>query len=323
MLQQVDSLVSYVVPTLAIASLLEFLLVRNFSRMGVFLPHEYFVTLAYDSLVAFGSVMFTLASLLVIILFLLLATPLVKGTGLGPASSTATSFVFAALALLSVLFLFLFPTPWASLVYIALSAGAVMIIARSVSSKVGLLGKIAAALIASTFLASYTFQAWPLIDFGAGSTSANPVALSVYQLGEILAVFVPVPLLVLEGRNWTERKPVRPLLVTLVFSAVFAIAYLRSPWLVSIISMWTLGFIFHLPFPFYLAAFAALLLLIVANIRVNPNLAYGLIFLMLAGRMMQLTYLNLLGILGFAFLSRYLVTQGKTRELAAPARAEI
>lgn len=307
--QRTYSLVQYAAPTLAVAALLEFVFLRNFSRMGVFLPNEYWVTLAYDSLVTFGSVMLNFASILVVFLSLLMAGRISKDSSANPRLGLGVSFMLTSLALSNILFLFAAPSQLGSLAYVLLSVGAVVVIFLTAFQGTNPLGKITALLVMVSMMASYFLQVQPLLVRGSTMNSNSPLVLLVYGAGELLALMVPIPVLVMDRRRLSETRPVRAVLIVLGACGTLALAYVGNSWLVSIISMWTLGFTLFLPFPIYLMALGGALLLIATNLRSHPELAYGLLFLLLAGRLMQLTYLNLLGILGFFLVAKYLLVR--------------
>ena len=80
---------------------------------------------------------------------------------------------------------------------------------------------------------------------------------------------------------------------------------MANPALTSLFSTWVFGYTLFLPFPIYAAALWLYANTIIRMLKVKEEVAYGLIFIFLAGRNLQSVYLTLIAILGIFLIISY------------------
>lgn len=292
----------YIVPALIAASILEFSLIRTFSRMGVVLPKQKLVFDIYDLLILTGSFMFNFASLLVLLAVALAGVLVFTRT-------RRSSFLLSASALaliqLSIYLVFYPPTAAISVAFDATALLAVLSAALFFDSNAQNRAQRAFVwLLAASYASTYYFKALPGITQLFDIRVEQAYTIQAFNLGEAFAVLNGVvAFFAFSYRRSGFAMLSTPTLAATVVSVLFAASYLRSPWLTSTISTWTLGFTLFLPFPFYTVALWLYCYTLLDTFRTNRRVAYSLILILLAGRTLQLTYLNLLAILGLLLLS--------------------
>ncbi|MEE9594402.1 MAG: hypothetical protein V3V92_03285, partial [Candidatus Hydrothermarchaeales archaeon] len=92
-------------------------------------------------------------------------------------------------------------------------------------------------------------------------------------------------------------------IVATIFAALFVAANVLNPKMTAILSIWGIGLTLYLPYQLYAIAlwlFASALIRLLSRGR---STGYGLAFLFIAGYTFQLTYQQLLLILGFVLLT--------------------
>ena len=288
------------------AALVETLLLRLVTRIGVHLPKEGVVTRAFESASFLGSIAFNFASLLAIALAVVVLASLARRMERGPAQ---LALIGLSVAMLSGLALSLTTdSPTADAVFgvaAALLVGAVgLVFAREANRTSG--DRLALALIVAAYL-SYQYYVlshlfYRIFDYGA----VPPLSISVLRLGEVLAVAAAAVAFWAWGlprRRWVGTAglaAVAAVLLVLIFAGL-------SPYsTMAILALWTTGLSLILPFPVYLLALALYLLTLMACWRSGDGFwtAAGLLLVLLAGYMPEATYQHLLLLLGVAFLSR-------------------
>lgn len=295
-----------VVKGILVAGIVEFSLIRTFSRMGILLPPREPVMSIFNMMMFVGSVAFNFASLLVILVLLWASYFLLNYRS--KADRIAGSLLVLVVTL-SMLFLAVTPNILDSIIYNILSLLLVMILGLSLIREGKSVERWLGIAVTLSFVTTYLFKILPLFDQLLG-LSLNVAGVDILNLGEALAI-VATPFVFLltyryrrgSGKALLRGNP-RAVIVSTTMAGLFGSFYLASPWIASILVVWTLGFTMYLPFPFYIIAiwlFSYSLLSLPAEKRA---LAYGMVLILLAGHLIQLTYLNLLAILGMLFLSR-------------------
>ncbi len=288
------------------AALLETLLLRLVTRIGVHLPKEGAVTRAFEGASIFGSLAFNFASLLAIGLAVVVLASLARRMESGPARLALAGLSVAMLSGLAVSLITNSATADAVFgVAAALLVGVIGLVFareanRTFSSRLALALMVVAYLSYQYYILSHLF--YRILDYGA----VPPMSISVLRLGEVLAVAAAAAAFWAWGLprwRWVGRgglAAVAAVLLVLIFAGL-------SPYsTMAILALWTTGLSLILPFPVYLLALALYLLTLVACWRSGDGFwtAAGLLLVLLAGYMPEATYQHLLLLLGVAFLSR-------------------
>lgn len=295
-----------IVKGLLVAGIIEFALIRTFSRMGIFLPAREPIMSIFNLMMFIGSVSFNFASLLVIFALTLSSYYLLKHP---PVSERAIGTLIIPVVALSLLFLAITPSLISSIIYNMLSLALILMLGFTLAEQGRKVENFFGVLVALSFASTYLFKTLPLIDQVLGS-SMNSSGVTVLNLGEALAV-AATPLIFFiayrskrgSGETLYTGNTMAIITATAV-AGLFASFYLANPWIASIMAVWTLGFTLYLPFPFYPVAIWLFFYSIVSLPKDRKGLAYGLLLILLAGHLMQLTYLNLLAILGMVLASK-------------------
>lgn len=298
--------IRFIVKGLLVAGIVEFSLIRTFSRMGILLPPREPVMSIFNMMMFVGSVAFNFASLLVILVLLWASYFLLSHRS--KADRTAGSLLVIVVTL-SMLFLVVTPNLLVSILYNILSLFLVTILGVSLIRERGSIERWLGVAITLSFVTTYLFKILPLLDQLLG-LSLNIAGVGILNLGEALAV-VATPLIFLLTYRYRRgsgktllRGNSKAIIVSTIMAGLFGSFYLASPWITSILAVWTLGFTMYLPFPFYIIAIWLFLYSLFSLPGDKKALAYGMLLILLAGHLIQLTYLNLLAILGMLFVSR-------------------
>jgi len=297
----------HLVLVLSIAALLEFVLIRIFSRMGILLPKDALVFSIYSFVIFIGSAIFNLASILVLLALALAVILLLPRRG---TKSATLPTAIILLLVFSIALLVVSPTPLLSLSYDVVS----VIVVASIAIGGALRSRrtwtrLMFSLIGAAYLSTYYFKIVPLTEQVFSIRQDPGFVLNVFNLGEAFAVLASFPILATFGLGLK-----RPQLRTILFSRqalvstlavfVFAGSYLRNPWITSIIATWTVGFTLYLPLPVYLTAIWAFTYSLAKSWSDDRLLFSSLLLIPLGGRMLQLTYLTLMAVLGLVIISR-------------------
>lgn len=298
--------IRFIVKGLLVAGIIEFSLIRTFSRMGILLPPREPVMSIFNTMMFVGSVALNFASLLVIMVLLWASYFLLNYRS--KADRIAGSLLVIVVPL-SLLFLAVTPSVLVSILYNILSLFLVTILGVSLISEGGSIERWLGVAITLSFVTTYLFKILPLFDQLLG-LSLNVAGVGILNLGEALAV-VATPFVFLLTCRYRRgsgkallRGNLRAVIVSTTMAGLFGSFYLATPWITSILAVWTLGFTMYLPFPFYIIAIWLFLYSLFSLPAEKRGLAYGMVLILLAGHLIQLTYLNLLAILGMLLLTR-------------------
>jgi hypothetical protein len=298
--------IRFIVKGLLVAGIIEFSLIRTFSRMGILLPPGEPVMSIFNTMMFVGSVALNFASLLVIMVLLWASYFLLNYRS--KADRIAGSLLVIVVPL-SLLFLAVTPSLLVSILYNMLSLFLVTILGVSLISEGGSIERWLGVAITLSFVTTYLFKILPLFDQLLG-LSLNVAGVGILNLGEALAV-VATPFVFLLTCRYRRgsgkallRGNLRTVIVSTTMAGLFGSFYLATPWITSILAVWTLGFTMYLPFPFYIIAIWLFLYSLFSLPAEKRGLAYGMVLILLAGHLIQLTYLNLLAILGMLLLTR-------------------
>ncbi|MCH8064597.1 MAG: hypothetical protein IIC90_02065 [Chloroflexi bacterium] len=300
-----ETLLRQVVLGLVVAALLEIVLLRLTTRIGVHVPRS---ELAGDGLQAasfVGSFAFNSASILAIVLTVLLL--LVMTTQV---RDRVARFVLAAIsgALMISLAMSLVTggAAWDGAFGLAATLAVLMLGVTLMARKdVRTSPRVAVALVVGAYLCyqyySLSHIAYRLLDYAA----LPPLGIDVLRWGEVLVVLAGAAVFWAWGRpRWRLAGRVGIALVV-GFVAVVGLSTMTPSSTTSILALWTTGMSFFLPSPVYLLSLALYLVTVVACFRDKDAfwLGTGLLLLLVAGYMPEATYHHLLIILGVGFLA--------------------
>ena len=290
--------------TLLAAALLETLLLRLVTRVGVHLPKGEGAAAAFQAASFLGSLAFNFASLMATALLVLVLASLVLRMAIGPgrlalAGLSAAMFWSLGLSLAT-------DAPAADAMFglaVALLVGLIaLVLARE--RHAGPSAQLALALMVAAYL-SYQYYIlghlfYRILNFEA----VPPLSIDVLRLGEVLAVAAAVTAFWAWGLprwRWVGTAglaTVAALLLTLTLAGLSSVSTM------AILALWTTGLSLFLPFPIYLLALALYLLTVVACWRSGDGfwISAGLLLVLLAGYMPEATYQHLLLLIGVALL---------------------
>lgn len=288
------------------AALVETLLLRLVTRVGVYMPKDGSVTDAIQAASFLGSLAFNFASLLAIALVVLVLASLVLRIESGV---RRVAFAGLSLAMLTGLGLSLATgAPAADALFgiaVALLVGFIgLVLAGERHSTPGARPALAL-MVAAYFCYQYYLLGhlfYRILDYGA----VPPLSITVLRLGEVLTLAAAAAAFWAWGLprwRWVGSAGLAAVAAVLV---ALTLAGLSPASTIAILALWTTGLSLFLPFPIYLLALALYLLTLVACWRSGDAFwaAAGLLLVLLAGYMAESTYGHLLLLLGVAFLSR-------------------
>lgn len=291
--------------TLAFGVLAETLLFRIFSRTGIYLFNDETPRWVYDGYKAavwLGNTSYNFSSILSFLLLTALAAYLwTRRHSVGRFLPVATGVIVPwNLALLVSS-----PGPLAALLYIAVSASIVVAATIVVCTRAPAINRVPMALLAGSFLCAYYFETIaPLRQLGINFADRG---LFVFQFGEILVGLAILAAFLAWGRTRRWQLIAGPA----ILGILLAVAYLSGPERLPLISTWALGVTMNLPFIVYAMGLVLLGVTILKLLRGDGRLlGISLMILLLAHRMMPLTYFNILILLGFLLLTFYFVSEG-------------
>ena len=164
--------------------------------------------------------------------------------------------------------------------------------------------QIVAAIFTFSYFAAFWFGVAPVI-FAIGGPKPT-FLVEIFNLGEVLAIVNVLPLYFLfRGHGREKHSRGSELVLSSIPAILFIGAYLANPALTSLFSTWVFGYTLFLPFPIYAAALWLYANTIIRMLNVKEEVAYGLIFIFLAGRNLQSVYLTLIAILGIFLIISY------------------
>ena len=287
------------------AALVETLLLRLVTRVGVYMPKEGSVTDAIQAASFFGSLAFNFASLLATALVVLVLASLVLRIESGVRRVAVAGLSLAMLAGLGLSVATGAPAADALFgIAAALLVGFIgLVLAGERHSTPG--ARLALALmVAAYFCYQYYLLGhlfYRILDYGA----VPPLSITVLRLGEVLTLAAAAAAFWAWGLPRWRWVGTAGLAVVAAVLVALTLAGLSPVSTIAILALWTTGLSLFLPFPIYLLALALYLLTLVACWRSGDAFwaAAGLLLVLLAGYMAESTYGHLLLLLGVAYLS--------------------
>ena len=300
-----ETLLRQVVLGLVVAALLEVILLRLTTRIGVHVPRS---ELAGDGLQAasfVGSLAFNSASILAIGLTALLL--FLRTTQVRDSSARFSLVVISGALMISLAMSLVTGTAaWDGAFGLAATLLVLMLGVTSMARKDVSTGpRAAGALVVGAYLCyqyySLSHIAYRLLDY----PSLPPLGIDVLRWGEVLVVLAGAAVFWAWGRpRWRLAGRVG-IAVVVGFVAVVGLSSLAPSSTTSILALWTTGMSFFLPSSVYLLSLALYLVTVVACLRDEKAFwpGTGLLLLLVAGYMPEATYHHLLVILGVGFMA--------------------
>jgi len=286
---------------LLVLVVIEFVSIRLLSRIGSVPPRPWLLN-AYEAMLRIGSVAFSLAAVLVIVLGLLFAQRIITGKS----SRRVLGLSLVALYLIGLLTLVGGGSVVLSIAFSVIAALVCALLISHLSLDCNRTVLRVTKLLAILGIASiFYFKLIPQIEYLAGRNLSFLSPLGFYFVGEAATLaataMISIGFLFRNGALQVSKKALATATITLASVSVF---YWMGAWLLSLIAMWTLGFTMFLPFPFYAVILFLFTYAVVTSWqRSQPWIAIGLMFLFFAGRLAQLGYLTMLMVAGLAMLS--------------------
>ena len=289
------------VKLLLVAVLIEFVTIRTLSRIGS-IPSVPWIQTGYQTMLTVGSVALNLAAGLAILLGFLFVYRISRdrmGSGLLKFSLLAMTLAVAATLLEE-------PSPIFSVAFsIFVILVVVSLIAHFSTTEDSILIRLTQLLTIVGIVSIFYFKLIPQLEYLLGVPLSFTRPLEVYLLGEVATIGATVVICAGYLRH-SKRSPIskKSLAYASLITGVFAVFYVTSSWLLSIIAMWTLGFTMFLPFPIYvIVLFVFIYTVTLSWSRSQSWMAMGLLLLFFAGRLAQLGYLSMLMVIGLALIS--------------------
>jgi hypothetical protein len=312
---------------LAVAALVEWLLVRTITRAAIHIPKSAVVIKGYTAVNQIGLVAAAFVALLSMGLLLWIAWQMWQ-TG----QTRLLPLVFGGLTLLSVLFLFVVPPAWLAFSYQFLAATAVILIVTmqlwgrdEVSGPVGKWQWQEAAtrlFPAAALLAGLLYQLLPNLYILLKWPGPPPVTSTIFNLGELLVVASV-------GCWWWVYGRIRSWhvwIIAAIPALLFSLSFQRDPAMTGILTIWSTGLTLFLPWPVYAAALWLASTTILATWADNPPVAYAVLLFTSAGYAPQLSsqlFCALIGLWLMTYAAAVHTDAAYVRQAAAISPKEI
>ncbi len=259
---------------LTIAALADWLITRTLTRAGVFIPKSPVWITAYQGAAVFGQGASTLAGVLALA---------VLGWVAWREWQTHRKMTFPmmllSLAGLSLLFLFVPAVGWLAVVNHLLLLAMLAILFWRARRHPWLMSPIIA--LGSSSL----YQFLPALYGTLNLTEPPPIALALFNLGEMFVVLSALGVGWVGGRGATQREWVLAAIPALIFTGMF----LSVPAMAGIFSIWSVGLTLFLPWPFYTLSVWAIGIAILKAMREKSTLGWGILLLAAGGYASQLS----------------------------------
>ncbi|MCA9947034.1 MAG: hypothetical protein KC449_26320 [Anaerolineales bacterium] len=274
---------------LAVAAVVEWLLVRTFTRAAIHIPKSSFMISLYAAVNQIGLVAAAFVALLAFVLLLWLAWQ--------TRQAIILPLMLLGLVLLSVLFLVIVPPVWLAVAYQLLAISAVILIASygvrtrwvAPEKKKGRWGTAMVLFPACALLAGLLVQLLPNLYALLGWPGPPPITTVLFNLGEL---FVVASVIIW----WWESRSLdghthswKPWLLAAFPALLFALSFWRDPAMTGILTIWSTGLTLFLPWLVYVLALWLAGGMVLADWHTRPNFAYAILLLASAGYAPQLS----------------------------------
>ncbi len=281
---------------------LEVILVRPFLKVGWGILRGGPFPSLYEVLITLGPLILSISLLLSLISSGLAGYLFIKSPSKSDAITSAFLLSFVVIGMLSLFttldVVLLMAQNIAALIVITLMA------LRFTTDGATKMVKIITMLLISSYSSAFWFGIAPALFALGGPKPAYMV--EIFNVGEALTIMNALPLYFLfVGSRRIKYSRGSELIMPSIPTALFVGAYLVNPGLTALFSTWVFGFTLYLPFPLYAIAIWLYADTIIKMLEVKEEVAFGLLFIFLAGRNLQSVYLTLLAIIGIFLLTRY------------------
>lgn len=274
---------------LALAAVVEWLLVRTFSRVAIHIPKSPLMISVYTAVTQVGQVAGTFVALLALVLLLWIVWQSRR--------EVWQALALVGLGVLSLLFLFVVPPAWLALLYQLLGVTAVLFICAGAMrgrngkpDKKQIWPELAALLFPATaLLAGLLYQLLPNLYALLNWPGPPPLTGILFNLGEI---FVVGSVLVWWWTSFSFDGRTRSWdlwLLAAIPALLFALSFWRDPAMTGILTIWSTGLTLFLPWPVYVLALWLAGVTVLAAWRSDPPVAYAILLLISAGYAPQLS----------------------------------
>ena len=312
---QIDpNLVRHVVAALLAAALLETILLRLVTRIGVHLPRGAAVSGGIEVASFFGSLAFNFASILAIALVVFVLAALILRN-----ESVIVRVLLAGLSaamLWGLGFSLATGSPTADAVFGLTMALLVTLVGLVLVRQDGLSGraKLALGLIVAAYLCYQYYMLTQVFFRVLDLRAVPPMSVPALRFGEGLVVLAGGAVFWAWGVDTWRRAGLAGVALVALLVAAVGLSSMASASTMSILALWTTGISLFLPLPLYLLSLGLYLVTMIACWRHGRDsfwTAGGLLLILLAGYMPEASYHHLLLLLGVACLS------GAIRDAAA------
>ncbi|MGH2658083.1 MAG: hypothetical protein ACRDHS_00105 [Actinomycetota bacterium] len=302
--------IAAVLALLPAVALTELLLVRTFYRVGVYIPRDGPFRTVYGALTAIGSFALNLSSVLVAVALALLAARAYR-RGVRTAAYALGAFLAVSLMLAVEGPSDLGPT--ARLAFVL----AVAVVARPfMRSEAGRWHRLAVAGVASsTLVASY---AGFVADAGRLVPSAGGPGGAVGSQLAAEALVIATAFAFLGAWVASDRLRVGPLLIAMGPAAALVVAWRSNGAVTGILLLWTAGLRLYLPMWLYAVALWAFAAAAIGWLPRHEWRSAGLALLLVAGMLLESTYVQGLALVSLVLLSDGLVVGGLPQGPGSP-----
>lgn len=283
---------------LVLAALGDWLIARTLSRTAIFMPKSPVVIQAYQALMVAGSLASTLSALLGILALGWLAWRYWRWRNVWGVAG-----LLLGLLALNTLFLFVPAAGGAAVAFHVLALatlGALVWDARAAMATTG--ERLAAALpiLAIALGEAYQLsQAWVAAQRLPGPA---PLAIPLFNLGEVFAVLSPVGLWWVSHRGTGSEGEGRLYAWAAVPALGFAAMQLANPAMTGILTVWSTGLTLFLPWPIYPASLWLAGVVVFRSRRMGDARGWALLMLMAGGYAPQMSSQLFLGLIALWLL---------------------
>lgn len=277
---------------LALAALLDWLLTRTLTRSAIFMPKAPLVIGLYQAIGIVGQIVATLSALLALTA---LAWHAWRSGG-----RFGSGLLAASLLLLSLAFVVVPPAGWLAVTYQGLLLGAIALTGRQMlGSGLSRDQKIAGCLAALALALSALYQVIPALYAALRWPGPPPLAVWLFDAGELIVVACPAALWRAYGRGAGRGV----WLLAAVPALVFAGLRLTNPALTGILAIWSTGLTLYLPWPLYALSLWLAGVTVLASLRRGEWAGWAVLMLMAGGYAPQLSTQAFLGLIALWLLA--------------------
>lgn len=271
---------------LAVAALVEWLLVRTLTRAAIHVPKSPLVIAVYTAVNRIGLVSAAFVALLAVVLLLWLAWR--------TRQAIILPIALVGLVGLSTLFLFIVPPMWVALTYqlFAIVAVILLIVGHRYGQEVAepekkrkWQGTAVVLFPACALLSGLIVQLLPNLYRLLGWPGPPSFSTFLFNVGESFVVGSVMVWWWEYGRSRSRRH----WLIATVLALFFALSFWRDPAMTGILTIWSIGLTLFLPWPVYVLTLWLVAVTVLANWQMQPTLAWAILLLATAGYAPQLS----------------------------------